>query len=399
MTASGVAMDPTTNELQRRLAQAIAEAHGVLGVEPDAFDAGLDGLSQAISAMEARLAHDAHGAHWRETTAAHAGELDRLRVRYQARFDALSSAQKAAAALREHTAPSELLRRAPQELCLSSQLERAVLSLVREGTMVAEAAYFHDDPVGAVEAVEALAGDPPRLEHPLVEAEILRRRRATIVTQAQVHPRIHRPMAQIMGWHAYVAAPLVVRGRVIGVIHADAGGSGRALDVLDGDVLWTFASGLAAGYETVSLRRSLRRQREEMRQFVDWLIVRTSELSDVSIQFVAEQTATTEPPASQEATSAGPDVVDRAAFEDLLTRRELDVLRLLARGESNSAVAAKLVISESTVKFHVLNVLRKLQVTNRAAAVAQYHRVLQQRALAPDERPSRSGPPTGTGLG
>jgi two-component system, NarL family, response regulator DevR len=52
-----------------------------------------------------------------------------------------------------------------------------------------------------------------------------------------------------------------------------------------------------------------------------------------------------------------------------LTERELDVLRLLARGLSNRAIGAELFISETTVKFHVGNLMRKLMVSRRAEAV------------------------------
>ena len=52
-----------------------------------------------------------------------------------------------------------------------------------------------------------------------------------------------------------------------------------------------------------------------------------------------------------------------------LTERELDVLRLLARGLSNRAIGAQLYISETTVKFHVGNLMRKLMVSRRAEAV------------------------------
>ena len=52
-----------------------------------------------------------------------------------------------------------------------------------------------------------------------------------------------------------------------------------------------------------------------------------------------------------------------------LTDRELDVLRLLARGLSNRAIGAELFISETTVKFHVGNLMRKLMVSRRAEVV------------------------------
>ena len=52
-----------------------------------------------------------------------------------------------------------------------------------------------------------------------------------------------------------------------------------------------------------------------------------------------------------------------------LTGREIEVLDLLARGLSNKDIGGRLYISETTAKFHVGNILRKLAVTRRAEAV------------------------------
>jgi DNA-binding CsgD family transcriptional regulator len=51
-----------------------------------------------------------------------------------------------------------------------------------------------------------------------------------------------------------------------------------------------------------------------------------------------------------------------------LTRRELEVLRLVSGGATNRAVAATLWVTDQTVKFHLSNVYRKLGVRNRFEA-------------------------------
>jgi DNA-binding NarL/FixJ family response regulator len=56
-----------------------------------------------------------------------------------------------------------------------------------------------------------------------------------------------------------------------------------------------------------------------------------------------------------------------------LTRRELDVLRVLARGHSNTQIAAELFISGNTVATHVARILTKLDVATRTEAAARAH--------------------------
>ena len=56
--------------------------------------------------------------------------------------------------------------------------------------------------------------------------------------------------------------------------------------------------------------------------------------------------------------------------EDMLTAREREILQLLADGMSNSDVAAKLFISQETVKSHVRHILTKLEADTRTHAVA-----------------------------
>jgi DNA-binding NarL/FixJ family response regulator len=70
----------------------------------------------------------------------------------------------------------------------------------------------------------------------------------------------------------------------------------------------------------------------------------------------------------------------RSRSEDSLSDRELEVLALIAQGETNRGAAARLFISEATVKTHLLHIYEKLGVGDRAAAVA---RAYERGLLAP----------------
>jgi DNA-binding NarL/FixJ family response regulator len=58
------------------------------------------------------------------------------------------------------------------------------------------------------------------------------------------------------------------------------------------------------------------------------------------------------------------------ATDDALTPREIDVLRLVARGNANKIIAAELLLTEETVKSHIRNILSKLGANDRTHAVA-----------------------------
>jgi LuxR family maltose regulon positive regulatory protein len=59
------------------------------------------------------------------------------------------------------------------------------------------------------------------------------------------------------------------------------------------------------------------------------------------------------------------------ALVEPLTTRELEVLHLIAAGDSNRAIAEKLVITVSAVKKHTGNIFGKLNVNSRTQAVAR----------------------------
>lgn len=62
-------------------------------------------------------------------------------------------------------------------------------------------------------------------------------------------------------------------------------------------------------------------------------------------------------------------VLSHRRGEERLTEREIEVLQLIAQGMSNQEIAHKLYLSEKTVKNHLTNIFRKINVTDRTQAV------------------------------
>jgi DNA-binding CsgD family transcriptional regulator len=289
------------------------------------------------------------------------------------RLEALERVQVSLARLRELGPVSEILRHAAAELSDSSGLDRVMVSQVKEAALVPVHAHFRDDPEGARAAVEALRDEPLALEYPVPEAELMRRRRATIVVSSS--NRRARPPLPVADGLSYVAAPIVLDGAAIGFVHGAY--AGRDVEELDRDAVWVIADGFAQVFERAVLRRRVREQRPQLRDLVAWTDAMAADLSEGAIALEVES----EPAAvaARPAALPGSDV-DGSRLADLLTRRELDVLRLMARGDSNKAIATELVVSEGTVKFHVKNILRKLRASNRVEAASRYLQLSQPAA-------------------
>ena len=91
--------------------------------------------------------------------------------------------------------------------------------------------------------------------------------------------------------------------------------------------------------------------------------------------FIAANWAT--PPALQSVRTSAP----------ALTKREFEILQLAAHGYTNGAMARMLTVTEQTIKFHLSNTYRKLNVSNRTEASrwAQVHGLLPLREAGVDE--------------
>jgi DNA-binding CsgD family transcriptional regulator len=269
------------------------------------------------------------------------------------------------ARLAEIGPPSEMLSRAPAEAAAALDLDRVLLSRIDDRLLVPESLHPSEGDGGIL---QALADAAIVLDYPLIEGDVLRRRRPQLVRGGDIKSPGRPSPADVMGWEEYAVAPILLDGRVIGLLHGDRRESGRSLTDEDAARLGTFALCFAIVFERSILRQRLRVQRQQMRQVASWADGRTSELSDSAITLTRE--------GDDGARGTGPEMQPAEEhLRDLMTRRELQVLQLMVKGETNAGIARDLVVTQGTVKFHVKNILRKLHASNRAEATSRYMRI------------------------
>lgn len=280
----------------------------------------------------------------------------------------LLAVQEGLSKLRAVDDVATIVDRAPRELVESCGFDRAVLFRVHEGRMVMESAYFGDDVVGAEKMVAFAQEVAPLLDHMLIETQMIRRHAPAIVRDARNDPRVNRPIVDFSLTHSYVAAPVMPTGKVIGFLHADRLYSGRLVDEIDRDTVWAFAEGFGYAYERTVLLERMRRQHAEVRRALASADEAARALQDADLDLRKIEPVERSPAARSLA-----EVQTRVMA--MLTRREVEVLRLMAAGRTNQQIADELVISAGTVKSHVKRVLRKLHATNRAEAASAYVRL------------------------
>jgi DNA-binding CsgD family transcriptional regulator len=282
------------------------------------------------------------------------------------RLQAIAGAREGLERLRAVDDADELLRRAADEACRCTGLDRCIVARVDGGDWVLAHAHFQDDPAGAQAYVGRLRRDRVSLERSPLESEMIRRRAAVLLDKDAAGRSIVAARDAPAPLAAHVASPVVVGDRVVAFLYA--GGSDHGVDALDRDALRWFADGVAELYERAVLTGRLRAQRDHVRQMASSATAVMTELCEADI----ELRISTNDDSAIASSATTVFVAPERRLESLLTRRELEVLALMAAGESNSGVAGRLVIAEGTVKSHVKHILRKLRAANRAEAVARY---------------------------
>lgn len=266
--------------------------------------------------------------------------------RWEAAFGRMG---EAVAAVRRTVSLDQLLSDALRVVA-SFGFRRVLLSAARNGELVPEHFLDVDDPTRE-KAVLLIGTDaPPLLDRALRETDMLRSREPLVVADVKSDPRAHRGLASAVGWRSYVAAPVVLHDRVIGFVHADRGEAGIA--ATDPEVLRLLAEAFGMRFERLAADHRTRDARDQVRRAVE------------AIESAFDPDS--RPRGRRQHIEPRPEV------EGVLTAREVEVLRLMAAGATNAAIAATLVIAEGTAKTHVKNILRKLDAGNRAEAVSRF---------------------------
>ncbi|MEJ8278806.1 LuxR C-terminal-related transcriptional regulator [Pseudonocardia spirodelae] len=297
---------------------------------------------------------------------------------------ALQRVRSALGRLGEARTSTALLDTAASTAC-SMGFDRSIVSRVAGSLWIPERVHVERDPAWAEEILALGRTHPQNLDGRIVETEMVRRRTSLLVDEVQERPGVNKPIADASMSRSYCAAPIVVHGVVAGFVHVDCYYQQRNVDVLDRHLVTLYAQGLGQALS----RTMVLDEMDQIRADVDRLArrvtdAREGDLGDGWWGHGENGRVTEGDPAAHAVATPQRSVVDgflrSAPVDPSLTRREVEVLRLMATGDTNARIATRLVISEGTVKSHVKHILRKLGAANRAEAVSHWLRAEHDRA-------------------
>lgn len=275
----------------------------------------------------------------------------------------LNGIADALAQLREMDAGPQVADAAAAAAVEHLGFDRAIFFAVAGDELVARSVHFGADTAWAARtlAVGRRPEGRPQLADAIRETESLRRRAATIVRDAQHDEHISRPLVEETRTRSYVAAPILCEDHVVGFLHVDHHFKDRDVDEGDRVALQAFATGVGLVLERLALRGQLKAQSRALRGVVAEIDELAAAPPPVALDLDPEVGPAPRRPLAD------------PSIRTLLSAREREVLALMADGATNATIGRRLFITESTVKAHVHRILRKLGVTNRAAAVSRLH--------------------------
>ena len=369
--------------LRRDVAEALARARRYAAVAPlpSRDDGELDGAEQVLAAAVAeildRLRSEQHGLSGEQLgrLAGLAVELQRLHG--QVRDVALDRAVAALGAIGGDVGTvdgeesfEDRLRRAVRDLVEAGGFDRALVLRFRGNRMEAVATQFRTEHAWARDCQAHSVLHPAPLGPGLLEWQVAHNARPALALDPMHDPHAWAPMVHKFATTSYASIPLLVGGEAVGIMQADMYFSGRDVDELDRDVAAAFVNVLGRDLERGLLLERLQTQRNAVRDLMRSTEETVAEFRAAELWWprAAEAGGQDEQAATAEPTGNGTPPGDAALAK--LTRREREVLALMATGATNARIAARLVVSEHTVKSHVEHILGKLRAANRAEAVA-----------------------------
>jgi DNA-binding CsgD family transcriptional regulator/GAF domain-containing protein len=262
--------------------------------------------------------------------------------------------------------PREMIYAAPAVLSREFGFARTMISTVRGSVWLPQHLYIEDEAADPHSRPfhEFVAHAHIQLADAPLETELIRKRCGALVSSPKEDKRTFKEIVDVSGCVGYIAAPITVGGRAIGMLHADRPGPDGIVTMDHLEVLEAFAECLAVAFESAVLEEKAARQRVAVGNLcahVDELLRRSARSARWSLSAATP---------GQRHDAHAHYRIDQAVPS--LTAREREIMSYVATGATNSQIARCLVISEGTVKSHLKHIARKLNTSSRAAAVAVY---------------------------
>jgi DNA-binding NarL/FixJ family response regulator len=261
--------------------------------------------------------------------------------------------------------PRKMIHAAPEVLSRELDFARTLISIVRGSLWLPQHLHIEEeraDPHGR-QFLEYIIDRHIQLADAPLETELVRKRCGVFAPSPTDDKRTFKELVEASGCFGYIAAPITVQGRAIGILHVDRPEPHGIVTMDHLEQLEAFAECLSVAFESAALEEKAAQQRVE----VDNVCGNVDELLSQSARSVLWSLPSAASGSRHDAYYRG----DQPAVP-ALTSREREIMSHVATGATNGQIARCLVISEGTVKSHLKHIAKKLNTSSRAAAVATY---------------------------